>query len=108
MAAADINGFIVKSCCTVLRDTTSLEGAARSVDANYSLYWVKGYLCPCLGNYEIGEPCSVVFMDNVSTHMNEEVEAAIKSTGATLIYGVLCSSHYSLYKAYLKKECNYV
>ena len=111
LGAADINGFIVKSCHTVLRDTTSSEGGAGTVDAGYYLYWVKNYLCPCLGNFELGEPCSVVFMDNMSTHMTEEVEAAIKATGATLIYGAPYSPHlspienyFSLYKAYLKRN----
>ena len=94
MAAADNNGFIVKRCHTVLRDTTSLEGAAGTINADYFLYWMKEYLYPPLGNYKMDKPCSDVFMDNTPTHMTEEVEAAIKSTGAELMYGT--HSHLTL------------
>ena len=84
IAAADINGFIVSACHTVLRDTISDEGAAGTVDGDYFLYWVKNYLCPVLGNYERGEPRSIVYMDNASTHMADEVEDAIRGVGAIL------------------------
>ena len=46
-----------------------------------------------LGNYENGEPRSVVLMDNASTHMSDEVELAIRSTGAILIYSAPLSPH---------------
>ena len=68
MAAADIRGFIVSACHTVLRDQISEEGAAGTVDGDYFLYWIKEYLCPVLGNFEMGEPRSVVLMDNTSAH----------------------------------------
>ena len=113
LAAADVNGFIPSSCHTVERDTLSEEGAAGTVDAEYFLYWIETYLCPILGNYLLGEPRSVVFMDNASTHMTEEVEHAITATGAILIYGAPYSPHlnpignyFSLYKKYLKRNCS--
>ena len=87
MAAADICGFIASACHTVLRDQISEEGAAgTTVDGDYFLYWIKEYLCPVLGNFEMGEPRSVVLMDNASTHMSEEVEESIAANGAILIY----------------------
>ena len=111
MAAADIRGFIVSACHTVLRDQISEEGAAGTVDGDYFLYWIKEYLCPVLGNFEMGEPRSVVLMDNASTHMSEEVEEAIAATGAILIYAAPYSPHlnpienyFALYKAYLKRN----
>ena len=111
IAAADINGFIVSACHTVLRDQISEEGAAGTVDSEYFLYWVKTYLCPILGRYELGEPRSVVFLDNATTHMAEEVEEAINEVGAIVIYGAPYSPHlnpienyFSLYKAYLKRN----
>ena len=111
MAAADINGFIVSSCHTVPQNVISDEGAAGTVDSEYFLSWVKDYLCPVLGNYELGEPRSVVFMDNASTHMTEEVEEAIVATGAVIIYGAPYSPHlnpiedyFSMYKNYLKQN----
>ena len=50
-------------------------------------------------------------MDIASTHMAEEVEAAIHSTGAILIYGPPYSPHlnrieqyFAMYEAYLKQK----
>lgn len=111
IAAADINGFIPSACHCVLRDHISDEGAAGTVDGDYFLYWVRNYLCPSLGNFLCGEPRSVVLMDNASTHTSAEVEHAITSTGAVLIYGAPYSPHlnpiekyFSVYKAYLKRN----
>ena len=98
-------------CHTVLRDTISEEGAAGTVDGDYFLHWVKNYLCPVLGNYEHGEPRSIVYMDNASTHMADEVEDAIRGVGAFLIYGPPYSPHlnpiepfFGRYKAHLKRN----
>ena len=111
IGAADINGFIVSACHTVLRDQISEEGAAGTVDGDYFLYWIRTYLCPVLGRFEYGEARSVVYMDNASTHMSDEVEAVIRSTGAVLIYGPPYSPHlnpienyFALYKAHLKRN----
>ena len=50
-------------------------------------------------------------MDNASTHMSDEVELAISSTGAILIYSAPFSPHlnpiepfFGQYKKYLKKH----
>ena len=50
-------------------------------------------------------------MDNASTHMYDEVEAAIRATGAILIYGAPYSPHlhpienyYCIYKRNLKRN----
>ena len=111
IGVADINGFIVSGCKTVLRNNTSDEGAAGTLDADDFLDWVKNDLCPILGRFEFGEPRSVVFLDNASTHMSEEVEEAINDVGAYVIYGAPYSPHlnpienyFSLYKAYLKRN----
>ena len=110
LAAADVNGFIPAACHTVVRDEISDKGAAGTVDGEYFIYWIKNYLCPMLGNYERGEARLVVLMDNASTHMGDEVEAAIAATGAILIYGAPFSPHlnpieyyFACYKSYLKK-----
>ena len=111
MAAADINGFIPFCCHLVDRNELSAEGAAGTVDGQYFLWWVENFLCPMLGNYAKGEPRSVVFMDNASTHMTAEVEMAIANAGAVWIYGAPYSPHlnpienyFSIYKAYLKRN----
>ena len=77
LVAVDISGFIPAACDTVRRDDISNEGATGTVDGEYFCYWVKEYLCPLLGDYALGEKRSVVLMDNVSTHMSDEIEAAI-------------------------------
>lgn len=46
IAAVDINGFIPAACHTILRDEISDERAAKTVDGEYFLHWVKEYLCP--------------------------------------------------------------
>ena len=104
IASADIHGFLPCACHTVLHNIISDEGTAGTVDSEYFLYWVKNYLCRILGNYERGEPRSVVMLDNA------EVENAIGATGAILLY---CASysphlnpiekHFSIYRVYLKK-----
>ena len=111
IAAVDINGFIPAACDTVLRDEISDEGAAGTVDSDYFLHWVEHYLCPVLGNYERGEPRSVVMMDNASTHLSDKVEELIEGTGAILIYGPPYSPHinpielyFGQYKCYIKKN----
>ena len=111
IGAADINGFIASACHTVLRDQISDEGAAGTVDSEYFLYWIKTYLFPVLGKFEFGEARSVVYMDNASTRMADEVEAAIRSTGAIVIYGPPYSPHlnpiepyFGMYKTYLKRN----
>ena len=111
LAAADVNGFIPAVCHTVLRDEIPDEGVDGTVDGTYFLHWIKEYLCPVLGNYEMGEARSVVLMDNTSTHMSDEIEAAIAKTGAVLIYGAPFSPYlnpiefyFSQYKAYLKRN----
>ena len=107
------NGFVTSTCHTVQRDEISDEGAAGTMDSDYFLCWVQECLCPVLGNYELGEPRSVVFMDNASTHVTEEVKESILKTGAVLIYGAPYSPHlnpienyFSLCKACLKRNAS--
>ena len=94
-----------------MRDEISEEGAAGTVDGDYFLYWVKEYLIPTLGNYQRGEPRSVVMMDNASTHMSDEIQTVIEDAGAVLIYGAPFSPHlnpielyFSVYKKYIKRN----
>jgi len=81
------------------------------MDGDYFLYWVKEYLVPVLGNYQHGEPRSVVMMDDESTHMSDEIQAVIEDVGAVLMYGVPFSPHlnpiknyFSIYKKYIKRN----
>ena len=68
-------------------------------------------MCSIIGSYHLGEPRSVVLMDNVSTHMSDYIEKAIIATGTILIYGAPFSPHlnpieyYFLhYKLYSKRN----
>ena len=110
IAVADINGFIECACETVDRRELSDEGAAGTVDREYFTRWVKEKLCPVLGRFDLGEPRSVVLLDNTSTHMTYEVVDAIHATGAIIIYSSPYSpdlnpieNFFSMYKAQLKK-----
>ena len=104
IGTADIYGFIVSACHTVLRDQISDEGATGTV---FRIFFVLDKYLPLssLGKFEFGEARSVVYIDNASTHMANEVEAAIHRTDAILIYGPPYSLNpikpYST-KAYLK------
>ena len=64
-----------------------------------------------LGNFELGEPRSVVLIDNASTYLGDEIKDAIRATGAVLIYCAPYSPHlhpielyFGCYKAYLKRN----
>ena len=103
IAAADINGFIPAACETVIRDEISDEGAAGTVDSDYFVYWVEHFLCPVLGNYQMGEPRSVVMMDNASTHYSDRVEELIQDAGAALIYGPPFLPHINPIELYFGK-----
>lgn len=80
LAACSINGFLKEACAIVRRDEDG------TVDLVRFLEWVKSNLCPLLGRYNLFEPCSIVVLDNASIHHNDEVVAAIKATGAKVIY----------------------
>lgn len=108
IGACDINGFIPIACECVIRDEISAEGAAGTVDRDYFLGWVKRRLIPVLGNFSRGEPRSVVYMDNASTHTCDELVEMIRDAGAFIIFGPPYSPHlnpiekyFSVYKAYL-------
>ena len=84
-------------------------GASGTVDGEYFVQWVRKKLCPVLGNYERGEPRSVVVLDNASIHHSDEMVDLIHATGAVIIYSAPYSptlnpieNYFSMYKKYLK------
>mmetsp|Transcript_25939 Transcript_25939/g.31981 ORF Transcript_25939/g.31981 Transcript_25939/m.31981 type:complete len:167 (+) Transcript_25939:335-835(+) len=111
IAVLDIYGFISSTVDCVQRNEISTEGAAGTVDATYFEEWVAHYLCPTLGNYAIGEPRSIVVMDNASTHMDGRVATLIRSKGAYLLYTAPYSTDlnpiecaFNVYKTQLKRN----
>ncbi len=112
IAACDINGFVVDACKIVERERSATDNDPDrgTVDSARFLEYVEECLCPCLGKYHLGEPRSVVIMDNASIHMSEEVRGLIESKGAVLIYTAPYSPDlnpieffFSVYKKALKR-----
>ena len=111
IAALDVNGFIESTIDCVLRTNISTEGASGTVDGEYFEGWVKDYLCPILGDYSKGEACSMVVMNNASTHMDGKVADMIRDTGAYLLYTTPYSPDlnpielaFNIYKSQLKRS----
>jgi transposase len=78
IAAADIDGFVESACLAVPRPTT--------VDIETKLHYVRNILCPHLGSYLLGEPRSVVTMDNAPVNYKAEIEQLINDRGAIIIW----------------------
>jgi len=76
MAACDCGGFVMEAC----------EWILGTMDSDCFVQWVEEGLCPVLGNFVLGEPRSVVVMDNVAQHHDERVRSAIEQTGAEIVY----------------------
>jgi transposase len=113
LAAADINGFIPEACELVRRKRTSedRDPDAGTVDCERFEAYVQYSLAPVLGNYWMGEPRSIVVMDNASTHGHDQVKHLIEARGAILIYQAPYSPDmnpiefcFHQYKAHLKRH----
>ena len=70
----------------------------------------KWLIYPLLGDYRMGEPNSIVIMDNASMHMSHEVRDMICERGVCLLYTapyspVLFPIEYAfnVYKSHLKR-----
>jgi transposase len=48
--------------------------------------WLTLKILPLLGNFEKGEPHSIVILDNASIHMDAEIVSLIQSKGAYILY----------------------
>ena len=107
ITVTDMNGFIPAACHNVVRNKISDEGAAGTVDGEYFLYWVKEHICPVLESYELGEPRSVVLIDNISTYMSDEIRMEITATGAILIYGAPFCPHLNMIEYYFSQYKSY-
>lgn len=111
IGAANINGFVKEACEIVERvEGTDHRG---TVDTSRFENYLENVVKPVLGNYENGEPNSVVLMDNATIHLSERTEEIINDAGAILLLTAPYSPHlnpieyfFSTYKASLKK-CSY-
>ena len=88
IAAANMEGFVVPACTIVEREHGSDDPNPNrgTVDAERFMQYVEEDLCPQLGSYKLGEPNSVVVMDNASVHDASKIRALIEKAGAILIY----------------------
>ena len=82
-----INGFIIKACTLVPRKSSKSDAdpTKGTVDADRFVLWLKENLVPILGKYALGEPRSVVILDNASIHQDSRVKEIIEAAGAVLI-----------------------
>jgi hypothetical protein len=48
--------------------------------------WLTLNVLALLGNFENGEPRSIVILDNASIHMDDEIVSLIQSKGAYILY----------------------
>jgi transposase len=108
IGAADFFGFVIHACDVVMHRYREKE-EHKPVDADRFCTYIEQYLCPVLGNYERGEPHSVVIMDNCSIHLDPRVKALIEGRGAILIYSAPYSPElipieymFHQWKSYLK------
>ena len=87
LAACDWNGFIWEACETVQQKSSSSDKDAShgTIDGDRFVDWLRTGLLPGLGNYSLGEPRSIVVMDNATIHGHPDVEELINSKGAILI-----------------------
>jgi hypothetical protein len=85
MGVAGVNGFVQSACVCFRRDELFDDpqgGASRTVINQVFIDWLTLKILPLLGNFEKGEPRSIVILDNASIHMDEEI-VLFKARGHT-------------------------
>jgi transposase len=112
IAAADVNGFVIGACTTVMRSSSGPEADEDIGTINRERFeqYVEYELLPHLGRYALGEPHSVVVLDNCTTHTGPRTRELIEGAGAILIYTSALSPDlnpiepmFHVYKADLKR-----
>jgi transposase len=114
MGVADVNGFVQSACFCFRRDELSVDpqgGASGTVNKQVCTDWLTLKILPLLGNFEKGEPRSIVILDNASIHMDCEIVSLIQSKGAYIRYTAAFSPDinpiekmFVIYKACVKRN----
>jgi transposase len=88
IAAMDMFGFVFEASSCVYRKTGADDenNAAGTIDQERFEEYVKSVLVPTLGRYALGEPRSIVVMDNAPTHVGARTRQLIEGAGAKLVY----------------------
>lgn len=107
MGAADCYGF-VRPMCDVIKHKVEGKVVSNTCDGAMFVEYIRTKVAPLLGNYLLGEPHSVVVMDNCSIHMRAEVEALISQRGAILIYSAPYSPELIPIEAMFKQWKDYL
>jgi transposase len=109
----DIHGFVYEASSCVYRKTgeDDPDDAAGTIDQARFEHFVEFNLVPHLGNYALGEPRSIVVLDNCTTHTGQRVRDLIECAGAILLFTAPRSPDLSpieycfhVYKAALKRS----
>ena len=88
IAAMDINGFVYEASSVVYRKKgqDDADEGAGTIDRERFEYYVETVLVPTLGRYDMGQPRSIVVMDNSPNHVGPDTRRLIESAGALLLY----------------------
>ena len=88
LSACDINGFIPEACELVERERSADDDDPDrgTIDKDRFVRWLDERLVDLLGDYSLGEPRSVVVLDNASIHHDDEIVDLIESTGARVLF----------------------
>jgi transposase len=114
MGHADVNGFVQSACICFRRDELFDEpqvGASGTVNKQVFIDWLTLNIHPLLGNFEKGEPHSIVILDNALIHMDEDIVSLIQSKVAYILYTAAFSPDinpiekmFVIYKACVKRN----
>lgn len=109
IGVADCFGFVIPACHVVLHKYKKKD-EHKPVDTEGFEWFVEHKWSPVLGNYDLGEPHSVVVMDNCSIHISSRVKQLIEAAGAVIVYSApYCpevmpiENIFHQWKAYLKR-----
>jgi hypothetical protein len=92
IGAADVDGLLGDTCVVYWRprprgqERAGEELTHCNITSNVFEHHLETFIAPHLGIFELGEPRSVVVMDNASWHKRQRVQEIIESCGARLVY----------------------
>jgi hypothetical protein len=80
--------LVHEACSCIDRKTGAddVDNAAGTIDQERFEQYVECDLVPCLGRFDLGEPRSIVVMDNASTHNSDRIRQLIEGAGAKLVF----------------------